>query len=48
MPKVTIRIAGLQIVIVQLPPSAQKLSRELLWHTDECRDIQWPTDAEKF
>ena len=42
------RIAGLQIVIVQLPSPAQKLSRELLWHADECRDIQWPADAEKF
>ena len=42
------RIAGLQIVIVQLPPPSQKLSRELLWHADECRDIQWPADAEKF
>ena len=40
------RIAGLQIVIVHFPD--QKLSRELLWHADECRHVRWPADAEKF
>ncbi|MDD9908308.1 MAG: NYN domain-containing protein [Ahrensia sp.] len=40
------RIAGLQMVIVQLP--TKSLSRELLWHTDYCRQVEWPKDAELF
>ncbi len=40
------RIAGLQIVVVQFP--GQRLSRELLWHADECRTVQWPADIEQF
>ena len=40
------RIAGLQIVITQLP--GQQLSRELMWHADECREVTWPVDAERF
>lgn len=37
------RIAGLQIVIVQLPTHG--LSHELLRHADECREVQWPTNV---
>ena len=40
------RIAGLQIIVAQFP--GQRLSKELLWHADECRNVQWPADAEKF
>ncbi|MGI2034797.1 NYN domain-containing protein [Rhizobium panacihumi] len=40
------RIAGLQVAIVRFP--GQSLSRELLWHADFCRSIEWPEDAEKF
>ena len=40
------RIAGLQIVIAQFP--GQKISRELLYHADECRPIDWPAKAELF
>ena len=40
------RIAGLQIVITHFP--GQNLSRELMWHADECRAVEWPADAEKF
>lgn len=40
------RIAGLQIVIVQLPK--QQLARELLYHADECRSVKWPANAQKF
>jgi len=39
------RISGLQIVIIRLPN--QTLSPELLRHADECRDVQWPTNAKK-
>lgn len=34
------RTAGLQIVIVQFP--RQRLAKELLWHSDFQRQIEWP------
>lgn len=40
------RIAGLQIVIVQFP--GRNLPRELKWHADYCRDINWPNDLEPY
>lgn len=40
------RIAGLQIVIIQLPK--QQLARELLYHADESRSVKWPANAQKF
>lgn len=36
------RIAGLQTVLLQLPPPAQKLSQSLLAHCDFLRNLQWP------
>jgi len=34
------RTAGLQIALVQLPQ--QRLARELLWHSDFQRPVEWP------
>ena len=34
------RIAGLQVVLVQF--SKQRIARELLWHSDFRRQIEWP------
>ena len=34
------RTAGLQVVLVQFPK--QRLARELLWHSDFQRSIEWP------
>ncbi len=35
------RAAGLQIVLVQFP--RQRLARELLWHSDFRREVDWPS-----
>ena len=37
------RIAGLQVALVRFPQ--QHLARELLWHSDFERDVQWPGDS---
>lgn len=34
------RIAGLQVVLARFPQ--QRLARELLWHSDFERNVQWP------
>ena len=34
------RTAGLQVVLVQFPK--QRLARELLWHSDFQRPVEWP------
>ena len=34
------RTAGLQVVLVQFPK--QQLARELLWHSDFRRSVEWP------
>ena len=34
------RVAGLQVVLVQFPK--QRLARELLWHSDFQRAVEWP------
>lgn len=34
------RTAGLQVVLVQFPK--QRLARELLWHSDFQRQVEWP------
>ncbi len=37
------RIAGLQVVLAQFPK--QRLARELLWHADFQRAVEWPEAA---
>ncbi len=34
------RTAGLQVVLVELPN--QRLARELRWHSDFVRPVEWP------
>lgn len=39
------RIAGLQTVLLQLPPPAKKLNRKLVAHSDLVLDIEWPPES---
>lgn len=40
------RTAGLQIALVQFPK--QRLAKELVWHSDFQRPVEWPESAEKL
>ena len=39
------RTAGLQVVLVQFPK--QRLARELLWHSDFQRPVEWPRPEDR-